>query len=248
MATKRRPHRAHLFIWLLLTTMTIVTMTNRSVGVLMFQFVQKVYAWDAGTYSTVNSSLYIASHLFGLLLVTPILTRLVKVGDSSLLILGLISLFGQNFLRGTVIEVAAFAASYGFGSITSIIAVAVRTKLSRLAPPEEQNRLFGVLTMLETTAPLLGITVYSAVFNATLSWLPGFVFQLSCALLLIPLALAVYVAVAQERVMMMIMRGDGGESGDENNNGGDTSAVESLESSTGSDSSKVTVVLAATAV
>ncbi len=231
--------------------MTIVTMTNRSVGVLMFQFVQKVYAWDAGTYSTVNSTLYIASHLFGLLLVTPILTRLVKVGDSSLLILGLISLFGQNFLRGTVIEVAAFAASYGFGSITSIIAVAVRTKLSRLAPPEEQNRLFGVLTMLETTAPLLGITVYSAVFNATLSWLPGFVFQLSCALLLIPLALAVYVAVAQERVMMMIMRGDEGESGDDENNngrGGDTSAVESLESSTGSDSSKVTVVLAATAV
>ena len=192
---RRRPNRAHIFIWLLFICMTIVTMTNRSAAVLMFQFVQKLYFWDAGQFSSLNSILYLSTHVFGLLIVIPILTKVFRMADSTLLILGIISLISQNFIRGTIIHAIAFCASYFFGSITSIIAVSVRTKLSQLCPPSEQNRIFGVLTMLETISPLIGISLYTAIFNQTISFYPGFVFQLSCFLLLIPFVLAVYIAI-----------------------------------------------------
>lgn len=192
---KKRANRAHVFIWLLLVSMAIITMTNRSTSILMFQFVQKVFKWDAGTFSTVNSVLYLSTHLFGLLIATPIMTRGLQMSDSTLLIVGLISLMAQNFIRGSMISAAFFCTSYFFGSVTSITPVAIRTKLSKLCKPDELNRIFGILTTLETISPLIGVSIYSYLFNMTISYYPGLVFQVNCFFLLIPLSLSTYIGV-----------------------------------------------------
>lgn len=192
---KRRPHRMHIFIWLLLASMSIITLTNRSTWVLMFQFVQKIYNWDAGKFSTYNSVLYLSTHVFGLLIATPFMTRVLRMSDNTLLMVGIISLMLQNFIRGTLFTEFAFCTSYFFGSITGLIPVAIKSKLSKMCPMGELNRIFCVMTTLDTVAPLVGIAIYTAFFNATISTYPGFVFQLSCFLLLIPFVLATFIGL-----------------------------------------------------
>ncbi|KAH7646846.1 hypothetical protein HUG17_2384 [Dermatophagoides farinae] len=116
---------------------------------------QKVYYWDASLYSTFNAILYITTHVFGLMVATPTLTNLLHLSDSSILVIGLLSIMAQNFIRGTIINVTAFCLSYLFGSLTSLVSVSIRAKLSKLIASDEQYRLFGMLTMMEAISPLL---------------------------------------------------------------------------------------------
>lgn len=187
---QKRPSRSQ--IWLLMLAMTTVVVVNKSISTLMFQFVQKVYHWNASTYSTWNSILYVSTHVVGLLVVTPLLTKYLNVSDSTLLLVGLTSSFMQSFVRGTFINVYAFMSSYCFGMAAPVIMVAIRSYLSKLVSPSEQYRLFGTLSLLEVATPLLGNAIFTVIFNSTISEYPGTVFQVMCSLLLIPFSIAIY--------------------------------------------------------
>lgn len=190
---RRRQNQRHIFIWLLLVAMTMVSMIRVSLGAIVFQFVQKVFLWDASMYSTYNAVLYITTHMFGLMVVTPGLTNLLHLSDSSIMMIGLLSLMAQNFLRGTIINVWVFFLSYLFGSLTSLVSVSIRAQLSRLIAADEQYRLFGLLTMMETISPLFGVSIFTQIFNQTISYYPGFVFQFSCFILLLPIIIATFI-------------------------------------------------------
>nr|XP_046918364.1 solute carrier family 46 member 3-like [Dermatophagoides farinae] len=190
---RRRRNQRHVFIWMLMIAMTLVTMTRVSLGTILFQFVQKVYYWDASLYSTFNAILYITTHVFGLMVATPTLTNLLHLSDSSILVIGLLSIMAQNFIRGTIINVTAFCLSYLFGSLTSLVSVSIRAKLSKLIASDEQYRLFGMLTMMEAISPLLGVSIYTQIFNQTISIYPGFVFQFSCFILLLPIVITTFI-------------------------------------------------------
>lgn len=185
-AFRRRPNGAHIQIWLLIATMSVYVMVARSINVILFQFVQKLYYWDAGYYSTINSLFFVTTHLFGLLVIIPLLRKVLKTNDITLLLFGLLSYMAQNFIRGAIKSENWFYVTYAIGSITPVIAIASRSQLAKLAPVNELNRIFGVLALLETLTPFLGTAIFTQIFAQTITYFPGAAHITSSLILVLP--------------------------------------------------------------
>jgi hypothetical protein len=69
---KKRDNRVRLQIWLIFFTMLCNTFENSSPGVFQFQFVEKVYYWNAQTYGYF-SAIGTVSHTFFTITCAPIL-------------------------------------------------------------------------------------------------------------------------------------------------------------------------------
>jgi len=152
----------------------------------MFQFVQRVFQWNAQIYSIVNSLVLVITSI-SVAIIVPILIKVLKCSDISLSMIGVMSLFIQNIIRGTILSENAFYLSFIFGSLAHVPPISVRSKLSKIVNENEKNKVFGLLSTLETIVHFISSIIYSIIFESTLVSYPGLVFQISCIFLFIPL-------------------------------------------------------------
>jgi len=190
--TKPRSDKRRAEIWILFISLALITLTNNGSNVVMFQFVQKVFLWDAQIYSIVNSSVLVMTSI-SVAIIVPILIKVLKVSDLSLSIIGVMSLYIQNIIRGTILNENAFYVSFIFGSLAYVPPISVRSKLSNIVDENEENKVFGLLATFETLTPFLSSIIYSTIFELTLVSYPGLVFQMSCAILFMPLLGFIYI-------------------------------------------------------
>lgn len=191
--SKKRENGKRGEIWILVVSMTLITLTNNGALVIMFQFVQRVYEWDAQIFSIVNASTLLLTSV-AVIVIVPFLLKVCKMSNMSLSIVGIISIYLQNLIRGSILNAEAFYVSYIFGSLAYVPPISVRSKLSTIVDQNEENKVFGLMATLETITPFVGSILYSTVFTATIAAYPGCVFQMSTAILLIPLIGFVYIA------------------------------------------------------
>jgi PCFT/HCP family folate transporter-like MFS transporter 1/3 len=184
--TKHRSDGKRGQIWILFISLPLIMLTINGSYIVLFQFVQKVFQWNAEIYSTVNSLVFIMTAIT-VATVVPILIKVFKVNDISLSIIGVLSLYIQNLIRGTILNENAFYLSFIFGSLAYVPPISVRAKLSHIVDKNEENKVFGLLATFETLTPIVASIIYSTIFEATLVSYPGLVFQISCVFLLIPL-------------------------------------------------------------
>jgi hypothetical protein len=184
--TKHRSDGRRGQIWILFISLPLIMLTINGSQIVLFQFVQKVFQWDAEIYSIVNSLVFIITAIT-VAIVVPILIKVFKVNDISLSIIGVLSLYTQNLIRGTILNENAFYLSFIFGSLAYLPPISVRSKLSNIVDKNEENKVFGLLATFETLTPFVSSIIYSTIFEATLVSYPGLVFQISSVFLLIPL-------------------------------------------------------------
>ena len=191
--TKRRSDGKRGEIWILLMSLTVITLTNNGSNGVMFQFVQKVFEWNAEVFSIVNASTLLITSL-SVVVIVPTLIKICHLSNMSLSIVGIISILSQNLIRGTLLNAEAFYVSYAFGSMAYVPAISVRSQLSTIVEQTEENKVFGLLATFETMTPFVGSILYNTLFSATIATYPGLVFHFSAALLLIPFIGFVYIA------------------------------------------------------
>ena len=111
---KPRENRARLQIFLLYLILFSQVLTTQGISVVMLQFSEKVYNWDATMYSNFSAISQIISMSL-LAIGSVVLIKRSKLDDGTLIVISQLSSFGKNILLGTFLSPFAYITSILIG-------------------------------------------------------------------------------------------------------------------------------------
>lgn len=176
-------HRLHLLLLMLAMSMNFFpVMGEMSVAYL---YTRKKFEWTEIMYSYYASSSLLAS-MVGLLIALPIMKVALHLSDVAIASIGaacricsetMIAFAPQGWFLFAVCPFMVFAGMYS---------PILRGMLSQIVSREEQGKLYSVVGACEAAMPVLGIVLYTKVYNATSTSFPGAVFLMSAIVFIIP--------------------------------------------------------------
>ena len=107
------------------------------------------------------------------------------MNDTTLTLFGVCSYFCLSIIRGIVLTPIGYFTSVVAGSLGGVISIGVRTYISKIVPSNELGKVFTLLSVIDSTTPMLASAVLTYVFRLTIDWFPGTSFVLCAILLLI---------------------------------------------------------------
>lgn len=169
---KKRENHVRAQIWLLMISMCCLMMASMGTASIGYFYAQKMYNWTVTQYSDVSAIFSILKAVLVLPLII-ILTKVYKVKEPVIGILGAISIMTESIIKGLATYQWLYYLSNVFAIPAIMASVAVRSRMSKLVPHEELGRVFFMLAMMESTVPVLGTTSFSQLYNATVGIYPG---------------------------------------------------------------------------
>ncbi|XP_042858957.1 proton-coupled folate transporter-like [Penaeus japonicus] len=161
------------------TILVVVIICNMlwrmSRGFYVYMFVRRALHWDAtdfGYYLTYRNLIAAA----GSLVLVPLLTRLVSVGDSLLVILGSVSIVGEYGCYGFISGVSQKLLMWlgpPIGVMSNASVIAFRSMSTKLVSAEEKGRISAVLAALYGLMPMAGYAVYAPIYYNTVENFPA---------------------------------------------------------------------------
>ena len=115
------------------------------------------------------------------------------MNDTTLAILGLISYFAQNVIRGLVLNEKGFYISLVAGSLGSVTSVGIRTHFSKIIEQKELGKVFSLMSAVDSSAPAIASIMFSFLFNATMDTMPGISFIITGGILLVPILVMIWI-------------------------------------------------------
>lgn len=189
---KRRKLNAHYRLWLMMSSMSIVLMCSLGEHTVSFQFVQKVYHWDAAYYSNIRALTAIMPNLV-MLILPAILIHKLHFKDTTIGIIGSISLMFACIIKGGFTVPMAFFIAETVHMFAGLKTPAMRSMVSQLIEPDEVSQIFTLIASMDATMPILSSVMYSVAFNRTIETYPGFVYHLVTILMFFPFLVILFV-------------------------------------------------------
>ncbi|KAF1750420.1 hypothetical protein GCK72_016970 [Caenorhabditis remanei] len=137
------------------------------------------FAWNDKLFSYFTVTRGLVSSL-GMVLCPILLTFCHWLGKDSLLIIAaLASSAATSFLTAFATRTEHIFYTCAFGLIMGGMQPAYRSFLPRMVAKEETARLLTVVSIIISFSPILSSLIFNNIFNATLTWWPGFAFFVS---------------------------------------------------------------------
>uniref|UniRef100_A0A1I7UN53 MFS domain-containing protein n=1 Tax=Caenorhabditis tropicalis TaxID=1561998 RepID=A0A1I7UN53_9PELO len=137
------------------------------------------FAWNDKLFSYFTLTRTVLSS-FGMVLCPILLTFSSWLGKDSLLIIGaLASSAATSFLTAFATRTEHIFYTCAFGIIMGGMQPAYRSFLPRMVAKEETARLLTSVSIIISFSPILSSLIFNNIFNATLTWWPGFAFFVS---------------------------------------------------------------------
>uniref|UniRef100_A0A8R1E312 Uncharacterized protein n=1 Tax=Caenorhabditis japonica TaxID=281687 RepID=A0A8R1E312_CAEJA len=134
------------------------------------------FAWNDKIFSYFSVIRLLVTSL-GMVIGPVLLTLVHWLGKDSLLIIGaLASSAANSFLTAFAVKSEHIFYTCLFGLITGAMQPAYRSFLPRMVAKEETARLLTVTSIIISFSPILSSLIFNSIFNATLTWWPGFAF------------------------------------------------------------------------
>lgn len=192
--SKRRPHKARLQIWLLIFVMCIAVLGYAATGGISYLFTYHQYNWGNTKYSTV-SAIFSILGMFGLITLVPLLTKVFKVSDSTLGIIGSASMIGKSITTSFASKEGLYYLAQLLGIFTGLSTMAGRSRISKIVPKSDLGKVFSFVSTSESLLPIAATVVFSQMFNASISMqFPGLVFLVIGLLVVINLGVFIFLA------------------------------------------------------
>ena len=167
--------------------------------VILFGFTQRLYFWDFEMYSYISAIGNITGPIMTLI-ATYCLSKLLKLSDVEMCIVGALSMFISNLFIGSIPHpIGLFVGRLVIGSITGIATTSMRSKISKIIHSNESTKIFAAMTTIEVIIPSISILIYNNIFNATMLYYPSLMVQISAACLLIPVCVFMFIDLKYER-------------------------------------------------
>lgn len=163
---KRNEGRRMIFI-LCLIGMAVYTL-QRDESRMMQLYTQLKFNWAVKNYSnfrTLQSGLYI----FGLLIGIPLLQKFFQLRDTFIMIIG-----ATCHITARIIFIISKAPEWYYvgaavATLGPVVAPVLRSMTSKLVPQSERGKAFALLSVTDTTVPLLSGFVFSQVYINTIN-------------------------------------------------------------------------------
>ncbi|RWS07757.1 hypothetical protein B4U79_17285 [Dinothrombium tinctorium] len=193
-------------LWLMLGSMYVIVVVLLGPMTIMYQFTEKVFSWDATTYSTVNA---ISSTFTNIIvaIATHFLVNKIRLDDVLVAIIGTVSSMAGNVIRGTILNPGGYILAIFVGGFASLSSIGIRSYTSRIVAREELAQVFCVLAAIEATIQLVAGTFTASIFKTTIANLPGLVFHVISILNFFPLLTLMYIDLfhkSKKREMMLV--------------------------------------------
>ncbi|XP_025018668.1 uncharacterized protein LOC112540003 [Tetranychus urticae] len=194
---KRRPNNAH---WYLISTILVGIIANigysgdQHIG---YQFSQKVYHFSAEQIGYYGSIVVIFPTL-GTLIGPPLFINVMNLHDTSLAIIGIVSIMTAYLTKGFILSPIAYFFTI-FGSFAAVISLADRSIISRMIHKDEIGQVYAFSSAIGGFSPTIASVFYSKVFTATLDYNPGLVYIIAGLLFTIPLANAILLNIKKQK-------------------------------------------------
>ena len=171
------------------------------------QFMQKVYLWSPDWSAYMNSIAHALSSI-AILVVVPTLTKVIKISDVNLSLVGFIALLTLNLIKGSWLSPIgellekinldyifhlAFYMSMAIGSIAGASNIGARSYVTKIVGKDEIGKIMSFMTALNTLSPVLSSTISVLIFKYTIDSYPGTVFQFIAFLCLIPVYVMIWI-------------------------------------------------------
>ncbi|XP_067122742.1 probable peptidoglycan muropeptide transporter SLC46 [Centruroides vittatus] len=184
--TKPRPNRTRLEIWLLIGSMCALISTYTAMSGFAFYFAKEMYKWDVTTYSNVSSA-FLTAGMFFVVFAVPVLVKVFKMKDYCLGIIGSISMFSSDIVKGFAYKTWLYYLGNGLGIFGTMGMLAVRARLSKIVSEEELGKIFAFLSSCESLVPVAGNLIFTQIFNASIHVFPGMAYVIAGAIIILPI-------------------------------------------------------------
>ncbi|XP_076053002.1 proton-coupled folate transporter-like isoform X2 [Oratosquilla oratoria] len=199
----RRPAHGRAHILALILAMFFNSFAVRGQMNVKYLFVKKSLDWDTSQYGNWGSFSSLIT-LVGAFLVVPLLTLKFGMREGLIGLVGAVSTLIADVIYANVVRKGMEWLMY-FGSIMgschTLVPVAIRSLLSKIAGHEEVGQIYAVMATGESVIPFASSPAYRSVYQATKTILPGAFFYLSGGLNLLIVAafIAVTISMAKNR-------------------------------------------------
>ncbi|XP_046662157.1 proton-coupled folate transporter [Homalodisca vitripennis] len=172
--TKSRTNHYSCYLRLIIIAMAFYTF-QRDEKNMAYLYTTLKFNWDIQTYSTFRtfqSSLYI----LGLLLGAPVVGKLLGLRDTVIVMVGSVSHFVARAIFATTSHPVGFYIGATLGGLGPVTAPVLRSITSKLVPISERGKALSLLSVADTSVPIISGTIYSQLYNATINTVPAAIF------------------------------------------------------------------------
>ncbi|XP_015786715.1 uncharacterized protein LOC107363947 [Tetranychus urticae] len=194
---KKRPNNAHWYLISTLFTGFIANTCYNGDQYIGYQFIQKVYHWNAEQIGFYNSIVIIFPAL-GALIGPPLFIHKLNMHDTSLAIIGLFSMMVAFLVKGIILNPLANLVAI-VCCFAGVIFVTDRSIVSRMIHKEEIGQIYAFSSAIAGFAPTITSLFYTTVFTATLDYNPGLVYIIAGLLFAFPLANAILLNIKKQK-------------------------------------------------
>ncbi|XP_015794604.1 uncharacterized protein LOC107371133 [Tetranychus urticae] len=198
----KRPNHGRLRLILLVTSGAICNAAINSEDSIAYQFAQRVYGLTEESYTSMLTLVYIPLAIATP--ITPSILKLLDLSDSSIAILGCLSLSIFFIVRGIFLSLKGYIAGYVMGTFARLSMVAIRSLILSSVDSTESAQIFTLSTASEVFVGLAANLMYTSVFSLTIAHQPGAVMLLVGLIILFPLAVSCWIRFGQKQVIQCI--------------------------------------------
>lgn len=195
---KRRPNHKRLLIMLCLTITSLFIFAVMSEGGSLYLYLRLKFEWTLKEYTLFTSVRDVAS-IGGTIFGVYMLHKKLKVDESILILMGLISCLDGTLVQG----LASTSMHIYFGGcvrfLTGNVSPMLRSLISKIAEADEVGKIFSVLIMFENILQMLGGPLYTFIYNYTLDTHPEFFNFVTAGILGVTVILTIILAVIHLR-------------------------------------------------
>lgn len=155
-------------ILLVLSLSLLIVMGEAEV---IFLYLREVFGWNMQLYTIYNSIIGLVQILGGILAV-GLLRKVIRCKETTVIFLSFVFCIMGTILLSLAYENWQLYVGGSLKFMSGAISPMARSLLSKVIPVEDSGKVFSMLTALDTVAALLGSTVYTAIYKATLDALP----------------------------------------------------------------------------
>ncbi|GFX69897.1 uncharacterized protein TNCV_4392501 [Trichonephila clavipes] len=173
--SKKRPGNIRLQIWLLVWIGCCQRFTDMGTLAIGFPFARKMYRWTVTEFSNASIAFYVVNAAVTIVAM-PLLSNNLKLHEAALGLIGMLSLISKMIVTALAYKEFMFYFAWMGGTLANGVAIAVRSRLSKLVQREELGRTFSLFGTCESFTPLLGSTVFLQIYNSSNRFFPGLAF------------------------------------------------------------------------
>ena len=172
---KERPNGARSRLLLTFFCLELMNFSYKGIDRTKYPISEHLYHWDPVFYSYI----FTAGTLFAgfcLLCFTPLLTKLCKLNDYEIAIIGCLSAtVGYTMASSLLIDLGTYLL-YLLGALTSLAPSSTKSMLSKLVPSEDVTKIYATQAILDAIIPSVGAAAYSTLFHYSLEVFPTAIF------------------------------------------------------------------------